>query len=108
VAQTQVLAGFPDPCRQYGTKDLDLPFQHLLKSFKDDNLPPKPQLALPIDTIAAAASASQQPHVSPLAAATGDLITAAFYFLPCVGECTMLSNNQRTPTAQFWYQDVWL
>eukprot|EP00978_Attheya_sp_CCMP212_P049575 scaffold684901_cov94-Attheya_sp.AAC.1 len=106
VAQTQVLAGFPDPRRRYGTKELDLPFQHLLKSFKDDDPAPKPQVALPVDTIAAAASASLQPHASLLAAATGDLITAAFYFLLRVGEYTMPSQRRRTRTVQFRCQDV--
>jgi hypothetical protein len=58
VAQTQVLAGYPDPRRRYGTKDLDLPFQHLLKSIGDEDPAPRPQVALPLDTIAAAAAAA--------------------------------------------------
>jgi integrase len=106
VAQTQVLAGFPDPRRRYGTKELDLPFQHLLKSLKDEDPPPRPQLALPVDTIALAAAAALQPLASPLATATGDLITAAFYFLLRVGEYTMPSKNRRTRTVQFRCQDV--
>jgi hypothetical protein len=106
VAQTQVLAGFPDPRRRYGTKELDLPFQHLLKSMRDEDPAPRPQVALPVETIAAAASASQHPLASPLAAATGDLITAAFYFLLRVGEYTMPSQNRRTRTVQFRCQDV--
>ena len=106
VAQTQVLAGYPDPRRRYGTKDLDLPFQHLLKSMRDEDPAPRPQVALPVDTIAAAAAAALQPLASPTAQATGDLITAAFYFLLRVGEYTMPNANRRTRTVQFRCQDV--
>eukprot|EP00978_Attheya_sp_CCMP212_P004190 scaffold9089_cov61-Attheya_sp.AAC.1 len=106
VAQTQVLAGYPNPRRRYGTKDLDLPFQHLLKSMRDYDPVPRPQVVLPVDTIAAAAAAALQPLASPTAKATGDLITAAFCFLLRVGEYTMPSANRRTQTVQFQCQDV--
>eukprot|EP00978_Attheya_sp_CCMP212_P017850 scaffold48105_cov30-Attheya_sp.AAC.5 len=110
VAQTQVLAGYPDPRWRYGTKDLDLPFQHLLKSMRDEDPAPRPQVALPVDTItaaaAAAAAAALQPLAAPIAKATGDLITAAFYFLLRVGEYTMPSANRQTRTVQFRCQDV--
>jgi len=106
VGQTQVLAGFSDPRRRLGTKELDLPFQHLLKSMKDVDPAPKPQLALPVDTIMNAASPGILPHTSQVAQATGDLIAIAFYFLLRVGEYTMPGANRRTRTVQFRCQDV--
>eukprot|EP00978_Attheya_sp_CCMP212_P009588 scaffold22746_cov52-Attheya_sp.AAC.4 len=51
VAQTLVLAGYDDPMRTYGAKELDLPFRHMLKSMKDRDPAPKPMLALPVETI---------------------------------------------------------
>ncbi len=51
VAQTLVLAGYPDPRRSYGSKDLDLPFSRLLRSYKTDDPAPKPHLALPVRPI---------------------------------------------------------
>eukprot|EP00978_Attheya_sp_CCMP212_P044922 scaffold327268_cov35-Attheya_sp.AAC.1 len=56
---------------------------------RDEDPAPRPQMALPVDTIAAAAAAALQPLESPMAKATGDLITAALYFLLHVGEYTI-------------------
>ena len=54
VAQTLVLAGYDDPRKTLGSEHLDLPFQRLLRSYRHDNPVPKPQLALPVNTIEAA------------------------------------------------------
>jgi hypothetical protein len=73
---------------------------------KDGVPAPRPQLALPVDTIMNAASSGAHPHLSKLAQATGDLVAIAFYFLLRVGEYTMPAANRRTRTVQFWCQDV--
>jgi hypothetical protein len=105
VAQTLVLAGFDDPRRTYGSKELDLPFRHLLKSYKDQDPAPKPQLALPVATIERAGAFHDAPN-TPRTRATADLITTAFFFLLRVGEYVMPKANTRTRTVQFRVQDV--
>jgi hypothetical protein len=82
-----------------------LPFRHLLKSYKDQDPAPKPQLALPVATVERAAAYCQAPH-QPLIRATADLVTIAFFFLLRVGEYTMPRRNVRTRTVQFRVQDV--
>eukprot|EP00978_Attheya_sp_CCMP212_P011518 scaffold28430_cov58-Attheya_sp.AAC.2 len=64
VAQTLVLAGYDNPRRTYGAKELDLPFRHMLKSMKDRDPAPKPMLALPVETIEAAAAVAFDPRTS--------------------------------------------
>jgi integrase len=105
VAQTLELAGFADPRKTYGAKELDLPFRHLLKSYRDADPAPKPQLALPIATIQTAASRYEQHH-SPRARAISDLICMSFFFLLRVGEYTMPRPGAITRTVQFRVQDV--
>jgi hypothetical protein len=105
VAQTLVLAGFDDPRRTYGSKELDLPFRHLLKSYKEQDPAPKPQLALPVATVERAGAFHQAPD-TPLTRATADLVTTAFFFLLRVGEYAMPKANVRTRTVQFRLQDV--
>jgi hypothetical protein len=105
VAQTLVLAGFDDPRRTYGSKELDLPFRHLLKSYKDQDPAPKPQLALMVATVERAGAFHQHPN-TPRTRATADLITTAFFFLLRVGEYVMPKANTRTRTVQFRVQDV--
>jgi hypothetical protein len=105
VAQTLLLAGYDDPRRTYGAKELDLPFRHLLKGYKEQDPVPKPQLALPVTTIEHAGAYHQAPH-NALTRATADLTTIAFFFLLRVGEYTMPRRNVRTRTVQFRVQDV--
>jgi hypothetical protein len=105
VAQTLILARFDDPRRTYGSKELDLPFRHLLKSYKDKDPAPKLQLALPVAAVEYA-GASHQASNTPLTRATADLITTAFFFLLQVGEYAMPKANVRTWTIQFCLQDV--
>jgi hypothetical protein len=99
------MAGYDDPRRSYGSKELDLPFRHLLKRYKDQDPAPKPQLAIPVATVEQASAY----HLAPNAAreqVTADLISAAFFFLLRVGEYTMTSKEVRTRTVQFRVQDV--
>jgi hypothetical protein len=105
VAQTLVLAGFDNPRRTYGSKELDLPFRHLLKSYKDQDPAPKPQLALPVATVERAGAFYQAPN-TPLTRAAADLVTIAFFFLLQVGEYAMPNTTTRTRTVQFRVQDV--
>jgi hypothetical protein len=107
VAQTLQLAGYDDPRKTYGSKELDLPFRHLLKSYKDVDPAPKPQLALPVLVIQTALS-RYEPHHSPRDQAISDLLCMAFFFLPRVGEYTMPGPGTITRTVQFRVQDVCL
>jgi hypothetical protein len=104
VAQTLVMAGFDDPRRSHGTNELDLPFRHLLASYKTQDPAPKPQVALPASTIEHASAYYQSPSANTRAAA--DLTTTAFFYLLRVGEYTMPKGTVRTRTVQFRAQDV--
>lgn len=84
VAQTLVLAGYEDPRKSYGSKDLDLPFRLLLKSYTNEDPPPRPQLALPVATITNA-GAYYSPEYDALTRATADLVTTAFFFCYVLG-----------------------
>jgi hypothetical protein len=105
VAQTLLLVGFDDPRRTYGAKDLDLPFRHLLKSYRHQDPAPQPQLALPVTTVERAGSYYQAPNTARTRA-TADLVTIAFFFLLRVGEYAMPKRNVQTRTIQFRVQDV--
>jgi hypothetical protein len=105
VAQTLLLAGYDDPRRTYGAKELDLPFRHLLKGYKEQDPAPKLQLALLVATIEHAGAYHQAPQTA-LTKATADLITIGFFFLLQVGEYTMPRRNVWTQTEQFCVQDV--
>jgi hypothetical protein len=105
VAQTLLLAGYDDPRRTYGSKELDLPFRHLLKAYKNKDPAPQPQLAIPVATIERAATYHQAPN-SDLIRATADLIAIAFFFLLRVGEYTMPRRTVQTRTVQFRVQDT--
>jgi hypothetical protein len=105
VAQTLLLVGYDDPRRTYGAKELDLPFRHLLKSYRDVDPPPQPQLALPVTTVERAGAYHQAPN-SARTRATADLIITAFFFLLRIGEYAMPKANVRTRTVQFRVQDV--
>ena len=106
VAQTLVLAGYDDPRRSYGSKELDLPFSHLLRSLKTDDPAPKPQVALPVATVEYAVAAATCAEATTRANAVGDLIAIAFYFLLRVGEYTFPQRNRKTRTVQFRVEDV--
>jgi hypothetical protein len=105
VAQTLLLAGYNDPRRTSGAKELDLPFCHLLKGYKEQDPAQKPQLALLVATIEHAGAYHQDPH-DALTQATANLTTIAFFFLLRVGKYTMPRRNVWTPTEQFRVQDV--
>jgi hypothetical protein len=105
VAQTLVLAGYPDPRRSYGSKDLDLPFSRLLRTYKNDDPAPQPQLALPVRAIQCAVD-HYNTKGTLLSFAIADLLTIAFFFLLRPGEYTMPTARTKTRTVQFRRQDV--
>jgi hypothetical protein len=78
MAQTLVLTGYDDPGRDLGAKDLNLPFRHLLKSYRTSDPAPRLQLALPVTTIKGASAYYQVPD--PRTRASADLVTTAFFF----------------------------
>jgi hypothetical protein len=105
VAQTLLLAGYDDPRRTYGATELDLPFRHLLRSYKTQDPAPRPQLAIPVATVERTGAYHSAPNTA-LTRATADLVTTAFFFLLRVGEYTMPRKNVRTCTVQFRVHDV--
>jgi integrase len=100
-----VLAGYADPRRSYGCKDLDLPFAKLFRSYKLQDPAPKPQLALPVRAVQCAVDFYRDKQ-TPVARAIADLLTIAFFFLLRPGEYTMPTSRTKTRTVQFRRQDV--
>jgi integrase len=105
VAQTLVLAGYPDPRRSYGAKELDLPFSRLLHSYKTDDPPPHPQLALPVSAIESIVVYQHQRRTR-IHTVLADLLTLAFFFLLRPGEYCFPNGRTRTRTVQFRRQDI--
>jgi hypothetical protein len=103
VAQAFMLEGYPDPRCPAGSSgtDLALPVTHLLKSFKDRDPAPRPQVALPVVAIQMASAARLDAAASPRAQATAHLIVTAFYFLLRVGEYTLPPAHVTTRTIPF-------
>jgi hypothetical protein len=87
-SQTLVLAGYPNPWRSYGSKHLNLPFSCIMKTYKNANPAPKPQLALPVRAIQCIV-AHYCTNPSPQANTIADLLTIAFFFILCPGKSTM-------------------
>jgi hypothetical protein len=99
------LAGYDDPRKTPGTQELDLPFSRLLAGYRNADPAPKPQLALPVNTIEEAGRHFDAPN-KPRLRAAADLVTTAFFFLLRVGEYTHPKGNARTRTVPFRVQDV--
>ena len=89
-----------------GARELDLPFSRMTKTMRDSNPAPRPQLALLVSCITAAAAARFQNRATLKQQAVADLIKVAFFFLLRVGKYTMPTGNRRTRTVQFRCQDV--
>jgi hypothetical protein len=108
VAQARVLAGLNDPRRTSGRNDFDLPFAEILKSYKQADPAPKPQVALPVHAIEAATAAGLAPDAPPHAQAVADLIILAFFFLLRVGEYTLPAAHRIFPGAFLKNQTIFL
>jgi hypothetical protein len=111
VAQRLVLDGHPDPRKASPTQQsLNLPISRLLKSYRDNNPPPEPKLALPISAISAISEHYQwSPHLDAVA----DMVTIAFYDLLRVGEYTSPASPQeewtiplRMCNVKLWKQGI--
>jgi hypothetical protein len=76
----------------------------MLKSMKDRDPAPKPMLALPVETIEAAAAVAFNNRASVRRRAAAEMITVAFFFLLRVGEYTKSSKDART--VPFRVKDV--
>jgi integrase len=105
IAQTIVLAGYANPRRSYGSKDLDLPFSRLMKAYKCEDPAPQPQLALPARAVRVI-TAYYYTKQTPWATALADLLTIAFFFLLRSGEYAMPTSRNKTRAVQFRCQDV--
>lgn len=106
VGQTFELACRPNPTKVDGGRERIFQLRRLMSSYRREDPPPKPQLAVPVSVVE---------HMQRLASAGGhstrtsvvaDLATIAFFFLLRVGEYTMPAANRRTRTIQFRVQDV--
>lgn len=108
VAQAFVLAGYPDPRRTAGSgsAELALPFTHLLKSYKDRDPVPRPQVALPVHAIQMASAARLDASAPARDRATADLIVMAFFFLLRVGEYTRHPAHVTTRTIPLRICDI--
>lgn len=96
VAQRLVLDGHPDPRKASPAQQhLDLPISRLLKSYRDQDPPPQPKLALPVSTIEAI---SRNYRWTEHQHAVADLVIIAFFYLLRVGEYTApaRSRDRRT------------
>jgi hypothetical protein len=105
VAQTIVLAGYANPRRSYGSKDLDLPFSRLMKAYKCEDPAPQPQLALPARAIRVI-TAYYYTKQTPWATALADLLTITSFFLLRPGEYAMPTSRNKMRTVHFRRQDV--
>lgn len=106
VAQTIVLAGYPDPCKRIGGRELDVPFQHLFHSYRMDDPKPRPQLAIPVSVIHS--MFIDYTNQSEYMQHCHDLASVAFYYLLRVGEYTLPYSSSRRRTIQFRRQDIQL
>ena len=102
VGQTLVMAGYEDPRRSYNQKALDLPISSLLKTYRDADPKPLPELAVPVEVVTHIAGQRQSKRL----AAISDLVELQFLFLLRVGEYTFPTNDRRTRTTQFRRHDV--
>jgi hypothetical protein len=88
--------GFADPRRQDPSqKEFDPSFRRLLKRYKQEDPPPKRQLALPVSTIRWIASTYGRSADLRLQA-IGDLVTLAYFFLLRVCEYATTTETRLT------------
>lgn len=82
VGQTLLcMAGYDNTQLTFGAhQELDLPFGHLLKSYKSQNPAPPPQLAISVATTLWGLAYYQASNL-PFTQAIVDLVTTAFFFL---------------------------
>ena len=106
VGQTFQLAGRNDPTKIHGGRERIIQLRRQLETYRREDPPPKPQLALPVSVIKHLQVQSQAGGLDPDLCAVNDLATIAFFFLLRVGEYTMPAANRKTRTVQFRVKDV--
>jgi hypothetical protein len=104
VSQTFVLASYGDPRREIYSPKLSLAFTRLYNSYRNEDPPPKPQLALPISVIEDVMK-NEGASLDPKDQALADLVILAFFFLLQVGKYTP-SGTQITRTTQIRRKDL--
>jgi hypothetical protein len=67
VVQARMLTGYNDPRRTHSGRELDIRFTNMLKTYKDSDPVPKPQVTLLVAAIECAAAAHQRTDASPMA-----------------------------------------
>ena len=77
-----------------------------MSSYRREDPPPKPQLAVPVSVIEHMQRLAAGVNHGTRTAVVADLATIAFFFLLRVGEYTMPARNRRTRTVQFRVKDV--
>ena len=77
-----------------------------MSSYRREDPPPKPQLAVPVSVIEHMQRLAAGVNHGTRTAVVADLATIAFFFLLRVGEYTMPARSRRTRTVQFRVQDV--
>lgn len=108
--------GYKDPRRSaVNQKGYDKPLTDLLNQYKEEDPPPRPQLALPSRTFQWLSNEYQQQHQSqPQLLALADLVVLAFFFLFRVGEYMLDSPSRqkgkktvplRKQDMQLWHGD---
>jgi len=84
-----------------------LPLERMVESYRRQDPPPIPQLAVPVLVAESCYETGNQKNATPRMRATGELSIIAFYFLLRIGEYTMPSriherwDNRLTRTVQF-------
>ncbi|KAL7543039.1 hypothetical protein ACHAXR_012341 [Thalassiosira sp. AJA248-18] len=106
VGQTIQLAGYDDPTKVYGGRERIIQLRRMLESYRREDPPPKPQLAVPISVIEKLQEEATARGGTTKANAIADLATIAFFFLLRLGEYTMPALNRVTRTVQFRLSDV--
>ena len=102
VGQQFVNAGYPDPRKPGGGKELDLPIKNLLSRYLERDPASQHQVAVPVELVEFVSQQRQSLHSCAIA----DLIELQFLFLLRVGEYTMPAIENSTRTIQFSREDV--
>ncbi len=106
IAQRIILDGHPYPRKASPAQQhLDLPISRLLKSYRDEDPPPQPMLALSVSTIEAI---SRNYRWTEHLHAVADLVTIAFFYLLRVGEYTSPARSRKRRTIPLRKCDICL
>ena len=110
ISKTIELAGERSPVYK-ADKNYKTPVARLIEGFKQDDPPPVPQIAIPVQVINQCLKAGYT-NTCPIKRAIADLSVIAFFYLLRVGEYTKPTlskkhkNKRATRTVQFKIQDI--